>query len=98
MNMELATTSYPRSSSPISRTNTHLINEMGSMQDEIKRLQTKLTEKLGCDTSEIKLEVFDKASKEIGLLIKKEVKDQCEGKELSPESKKVENPAHRMNF
>ena len=51
----------PRSTSPNSKTNSHLINEMGLLQDEMKRFQRRANEKLSDDMVEIKNDFFWKA-------------------------------------
>ena len=42
--MKMAVASHPQSHSPNSKTNSHLISEMGSLHDEMKRFQRKVNE------------------------------------------------------
>ena len=69
----------PRSTSPnSSRTNTYLVNELGDMKEEIKRIQGRAQERMFNDTNEIKNEIFNKINERIEHRIQQEVITQCD--------------------
>ena len=69
----------PRSTSPnSSRTNTYLVNELGDMKEEIKRIQGRVQERMFNDTNEIKNEIFTKINERIEHRIQQEVINQCD--------------------
>ena len=86
--MKMTVASYPRSKSPNSKTNSHLISEMGSLRDEMTRSQGKVNEKLSGELKEIKNEVFNKLDEEVGRKIQTEVMEQCDIKALAQEWQK----------
>ena len=62
--MRMSVVGPPRSNSSNSKTNSHLINEMGLLQDEMKRFQARVNEKFHGNKDEIKNEILDKLNKD----------------------------------
>ena len=64
--MKMAMYDRPLSSTADNGTNAQTINEVGSLQDDIKRFQHKMIE----DINEVKKEIYEKVDREMGLKIR----------------------------
>ena len=64
----------PRSTSPnSSRANTYLVNELGDMKEELKRIQGRVQERMFTDTNEFKNEFSPRSMNELNIELNKKL-------------------------